>query len=234
MPFPTVTPGTHKKYLQSKIANLTLKSSSLTCLVAAPRAHGKCLGWWVSFQHSSCCCSLLSVIANCCCRLLCAVESAMRKLGNASVTVLTDNLEDFGSNWPSNMFNPGRMVSIARCLEGTPLRGWLDSPELATSLYRQQNIANALRMAALYKSGGTYLDLDIIPLHQEFFDPGIGSISKQCEEEQCGNSFFLNNAFLSFPARDRFLHRLMEAFVIEYNGEYFCHDNLCTCCTICQ
>ncbi|KAL0021694.1 hypothetical protein WJX79_001117 [Trebouxia sp. C0005] len=142
----------------------------------------------------------------------------MTKLGNNSVTVLTDNLDDFAVNWPSKLPNPGRVVSVSKCLEGTPLRGWLDSPELASSRYRQQNIANALRLAALYKSGGIYLDLDIIPLHKELFESDLASISQQCEESECGNAFFLNNAYLSFPAKDRFLHKLMETFVVEYQG----------------
>ncbi|DBA72268.1 TPA: hypothetical protein ACH3X2_010652 [Trebouxia sp. C0005] len=150
--------------------------------------------------------------------LLCAIESSMTKLGNNSVTVLTDNLDDFAVNWPSKLPNPGRVVSVSKCLEGTPLRGWLDSPELASSRYRQQNIANALRLAALYKSGGIYLDLDIIPLHKELFESDLASISQQCEESECGNAFFLNNAYLSFPAKDRFLHKLMETFVVEYQG----------------
>ena len=150
--------------------------------------------------------------------LLCAVESAMGMLGNTSVTVLTDDLHEFSLNWPQGLPNPGKPVSVSKCLEGTPLRKWLDSPELASSHYRQQNIANALRLAALYKSGGTYLDLDIIPLSKELFDPDLASISQQCEEAECGDGFFLNNAFLSFPAKNKFVHKLMEAFVLEFNG----------------
>lgn len=150
--------------------------------------------------------------------LLCAIESAMGMLGNSSVAVLTDDLDDFSINWPQDLPNPGKPVSISKCFENTPLRKWFDSPELASAHFRQQNIANALRLAALYKSGGTYLDLDIIPLNKALFDPGLASISKQCEVSECGNGFFLNNAFLSFPAHDKFLNKLMEAFVAEFNG----------------
>ena len=150
--------------------------------------------------------------------LLCAVESAMGMLGNSSVTVLTDDIQEFSINWPQELPNPGKPVSISKCLGGTPLRKWYDSPELASSHFRQQNIANALRLAALSKSGGTYLDLDIIPLNKTLFDPDLAAISKQCEESECGDGFFLNNAFLSFPADDPFLNKLMEAFVAEFNG----------------
>ena len=150
--------------------------------------------------------------------LLCAVESATGKLDNTSVVVITDNKDEFSMNWPAQLPNPGQQISIPKCLDGTPLREWLDSPELANSHFRQQNIANAVRLAALYKSGGTYLDLDIIPLHKEIFDPAVGSISKQCEIEDCGKGFFLNNAFLSFPAKAPFVQKLMEAFVVEFNG----------------
>lgn len=150
--------------------------------------------------------------------LLCAVESAMGKIDSTSVVVVTDNREEFSIGWPSQLPNPGRQVSISKCLDGTPLKAWLDSQELASSHFRQQNIANAARLAALYKSGGTYLDLDIIPLHKEIFDADVGSISRQCEIKSCGEGFFLNNAFLSFPAKAPFVFKLMEAFVSEFNG----------------
>ena len=150
--------------------------------------------------------------------LLCAAESAIRMLGDSNVAVLTDDLDNFSNNWPKGLSNPGKLVSIPKCLEDTPLREWYDSPELASSYFRRQNIANALRLAALYKSGGMYLDLDIIPLNQALFGADLASISRQCEESKCGGEFFLNNAFLSFPAYDSFLKEIMAAFVAEYNG----------------
>ena len=150
--------------------------------------------------------------------LLCAAESAVGMLGGSSVAVLTDDLDNFNKIWPKELSNPGKLVSIPKCLEDTPLREWYDSPELASSYFRQQNIANAFRLAAVYKSDGMYLDLDIIPLNQALFDADLASISKQCEESKCGHEFFLNNAFLSFPVHDTFLKEVMQAFVAEYNG----------------
>ena len=151
--------------------------------------------------------------------LLCGVESAMEKAENSDVIVMTNDLEKFATVWPVGLPNPSREISVAACLEGTPLHAWLQSEELHASEFRQQNIANALRMAALYKSGGTYLDLDVIALKHDLFKPGLAAISKQCSPEDCGEDYFLNNAFLSFPAKDPFLHQLMEAFVLQYEGK---------------
>ncbi len=91
--------------------------------------------------------------------LNCAVESAMLKRGNDSVIVLTDNIEQFKESWPGSLPSPARLVDVPSCLTNTPLQHWLESPELAAAVFRQQNIANALRLAAIYKNGGVYLDL---------------------------------------------------------------------------
>lgn len=53
---------------------------------------------------------------------------------------------------------------------------------------------------------------------EALFDADLASISSQCEETDCGEEFFLNNAFLSFPAYDAFLYELMHSFVAEFNG----------------
>ena len=155
--------------------------------------------------------------------LLCAVESAMAKSRADSVAVLTDDWDQFHLKWPSQLPSPARLVSIHECLKDTPLRGWLDSPELATSTFQDQNVANALRLAAIYKSGGTYLDMDIIPLNKELLEPRLASIARQCNLPQgCGElddePFFLNNSFLSFAPKSSFLFSMMETFVAEFNG----------------
>ena len=91
--------------------------------------------------------------------LNCAVESAMLKRGNDSVIVLTDSIEQFKESWPGSLPSPAQLVDVPSCLTNTPLQHWLESPELAAAVFRQQNIANALRLAAIYKNGGAYLDL---------------------------------------------------------------------------
>ena len=149
--------------------------------------------------------------------LNCAVESAMLKQGNDSVIVLTDDVEQFLTTWPDTLPNPGRVVDVASCLANTPLQHWLDSQELASAVFRQQNIANALRLAAIYKNGGAYLDLDIIPLRKQIFS-AEGAISMQCTREECGDEFWLNNAYLNFPPKHPFMWQLMNAFALEFNG----------------
>ena len=150
--------------------------------------------------------------------LLCAVETAIGMLGSGSIVVITDDLVKFSSNWPATLPNPGRAISIPQCLEGTPLRRWLDSQELAMSEFFEQNIANALRLAAVYKSGGVYLDLDIIPLHKDLFDVSSAAVARHCDGLYCDSNYSINNSYLSFPVNSAFLHMLMEAFVVNYNG----------------
>ena len=155
--------------------------------------------------------------------LNCAAESTMREQGNDSVIVLTDDADQFATTWPDTLPNPGRVVDVASCLANTPLQHWLDSQELASSMFRQQNIANALRLAAIYKNGGTYLDLDIIPLHKQFFS-AEGSLSMYCTIEECGPDAWLNNAYLNFPPKHPFMGQLMNAFALEFNGNIWGHN----------
>ena len=149
--------------------------------------------------------------------LNCAIESAMLKQGNDSVIVLTDDVEQFSKVWPDTLPNPGRFVDVASCLADTPLQYWLQSQELASAAFRQQNIANALRLAAIYKNGGAYLDLDIIPLRKQIFS-AESAISMQCTIKECGVDFWLNNAYLNFPPKHPFMGQLMNAFALEFNG----------------
>ncbi|DBB04725.1 TPA: Lactosylceramide 4-alpha-galactosyltransferase [Trebouxia sp. C0006] len=149
--------------------------------------------------------------------LNCAVESAMLKRGNDSVIVLTDSIEQFKESWPGSLPSPARLVDVPSCLTNTPLQHWLESPELAAAVFRQQNIANALRLAAIYKNGGVYLDLDIIPLQDKVF-LAEGALSMQCTIAECGEDFWLNNAYLNFPPKHPFMWQLMNAFALEFNG----------------
>jgi len=153
--------------------------------------------------------------------LNCAVESAMLKQGNDSVIVLTDDIEQFATSWPGSLPSPARIVDVSSCLASTPLQHWLESPELASAVFRQQNIANALRLAAIYKNGGAYLDLDIIPLQDKVFS-AEGALSMQCTIAECGEDFWLNNAYLNFPPKHPFMWQLMNAFALEFNGEGPC------------
>lgn len=149
--------------------------------------------------------------------LNCAIESAMLKQGNDSVVVLTDDVEQFDSAWPKDLPSPAQEVNVVSCLANTPLQHWFDSHELASAVFRQQNIANALRLAAIYKNGGAYLDLDIVPISKKVFS-AEGALSMQCTKEECGDEFWLNNAYLNFPPKHPFMWQLMNAFALEFNG----------------
>ncbi|DBA66171.1 TPA: Lactosylceramide 4-alpha-galactosyltransferase [Trebouxia sp. C0005] len=154
--------------------------------------------------------------------LNCAVESAMLKKGNDGVVVLTDNVEEFTASWPNSLPSPAVLVDIKSCFANTPLQPWLDSPQLASALFRQQNIADALRLAVIYKNGGTYLDLDIIALQDKAFSlAGALSAQKACTEG-CEEGW-LNNAYLSFPPQHPFMYQLLIAFVLKFEGSLWGH-----------
>ncbi|DBA66172.1 TPA: Lactosylceramide 4-alpha-galactosyltransferase, variant 2 [Trebouxia sp. C0005] len=160
--------------------------------------------------------------------LNCAVESAMLKKGNDGVVVLTDNVEEFTASWPNSLPSPAVLVDIKSCFANTPLQPWLDSPQLASALFRQQNIADALRLAVIYKNGGTYLDLDIIALQDKAFSlAGALSAQKACTEG-CEEGW-LNNAYLSFPPQHPFMYQLLIAFVLKFEGKTACQcHEVCT------
>lgn len=63
----------------------------------------------------------------------------------------------------------------------------------------------------------TYLQ-DIVPLQDKLFS-AVGALSMQCTIAECGEDFWLNNAYLNFPPKHPFMWQLMNAFALEFNGK---------------
>jgi hypothetical protein len=101
--------------------------------------------------------------------------------------------------------------------DGTPLAKWTHNMKLASALLHttehttcqlyNQNMANALRLAILYKYGGRYMDLDIITINE--FPTASPAVSAQAGS---GPSAMLNNCLLIFPQHSPCLLDMMENF----------------------
>lgn len=104
-----------------------------------------------------------------------------------------------------------RKINYQEAYAGTPLSFWYMNPDRSSDPYYVMNLGNSMRLAVLYKEGGTYLDLDMITLQ-----PGLllvrdaeGAVARQ-ERTQ------LNGAFLSFHEDSPWLMEAMRNFVQNY------------------
>ncbi|XP_075556856.1 lactosylceramide 4-alpha-galactosyltransferase-like [Dermacentor variabilis] len=106
-------------------------------------------------------------------RISCAVESAARVhprwtvylLAAASGYASRRNVTFAGPFAQVLRSIPNVVVDVVRpneVFEGTPLESWYESGILSKSAYPVEHLADALRLAVLYKQGGVYLDIDVI------------------------------------------------------------------------
>lgn len=151
---------------------------------------------------------------------LCAIESAAVTNPTHRVDVYTPNVTDlnnvFQTRWSrtpllSRVF--ALPLSHAEMFEATPFELWHTNGTYNESTWPDQNLGNAFRLAVLWKAGGTYLDMDIVSVNP--IPPASRALATQDE-------ILLNNAVLSFPARDPMVWALMEEFVRNYNGRRWC------------
>ncbi|KAK8765077.1 hypothetical protein V5799_032317 [Amblyomma americanum] len=104
-------------------------------------------------------------------RFACAVESAARLHPGWTVHLLSTS----GGN-ATHKDTSGPFVDVLRSIpnvvlsyikpveefQGTPLEAWYRSGVLNKSSHPVEHLADALRLAVLYKRGGVYLDLDVV------------------------------------------------------------------------
>ncbi len=107
----------------------------------------------------------------------------------------------------------------------TPLQEWYTSKEYERTWWVEQNLGNALRLAILWKVGGTYFDLDIIFLKSlGIMVNATGKANATHKREPFGRfigleeSHRLNNAALRFPPNDSFIEAVMQNFVYNFEG----------------
>jgi lactosylceramide 4-alpha-galactosyltransferase len=155
-------------------------------------------------------------------RQLCAIESAAKHNPNAIVQTysLKAKLQDphLFDKYLNIKFD---RINIDDYLYNTPLHNLTNflrshkSWKATNSYYHMAHVADALRLATVYKYGGFYSDLDTITIRN--FEP----LSNYCgfcfdnwQHTDLTNSFFVCKK--SHPI----LHRLMEMYLADYDGKW--------------
>ncbi|XP_049526063.1 lactosylceramide 4-alpha-galactosyltransferase-like [Dermacentor silvarum] len=102
---------------------------------------------------------------------------------------------------------PNVVVSVVRpqdVFQGTPLEPWYKSGILNKSAYPVEHLADALRLAVLYKHGGVYLDTDVVVMRP------LDSLPPCVFQSPSNGGDMVSNGFLAFHRGDPFLQYLME------------------------
>ena len=160
--------------------------------------------------------------AICCCGVL----AAARHNPDAVIVVYMENITVSVTDQRRCWGDQGNVQAIAFTLQhlfsGTPLSVWYakmtagDFPP-GNSM---QNIANAARLAFVYKKGGMYLDLDIITM-ADYASLPVNVVGAQgwdyssTQHSTCN----LNNAAMSFEPRHPFLLAYMQEFVAMFRND---------------
>ncbi|QCD76732.1 lactosylceramide 4-alpha-galactosyltransferase [Vigna unguiculata] len=85
-----------------------------------------------------------------------------------------------------------------------------------------QNLSNLLRLALLYKFGGTYIDLDVIVLKS--FSKLRNTVGAQTFDVRTGKWSRLNNAVLIFDKKHPLLLKFIEEFALTFDGNKWGHN----------
>uniref|UniRef100_A0A8C5MQ67 Lactosylceramide 4-alpha-galactosyltransferase n=1 Tax=Leptobrachium leishanense TaxID=445787 RepID=A0A8C5MQ67_9ANUR len=154
-------------------------------------------------------------------QVMCAVESAAITHPNTKVTVLMKGLSNrthpslglsFLSCFPNVEFAP---MNLREVFADTPLSGWYTSVEENREFCDLPILADACRLAVLWRSGGVYLDTDFIIFKN--LENVTNALGKQ-------SPYTLNGAILSFHTHHPFIERCMEDFVNRYNYWFYGHQ----------
>lgn len=146
---------------------------------------------------------------------LCAIESAAKNNRNAQVFVLSirsqldDELRQLTDTYSNLVFMKLMPIELFR---DTPLASWWESGRVFKSKYVLAHIADAARLALLWKHGGVYSDLDTITIKS--FEPlisrnGVGYIYENVDS--------LGNGVMVFRREHDFIMQIMKAFVAVYD-----------------
>ncbi|ORY49457.1 hypothetical protein BCR33DRAFT_763232 [Rhizoclosmatium globosum] len=151
-------------------------------------------------------------------KYLCSLESAARKNPNHTITVHAANHKTFIKSirkWSSALPEDVKSRIVVSPLnweetfQDTPLESWFQQGLYKESTWVEQNLGNGFRLAQLYKSGGVYMDLDILSINP------VGGMARTLAKQDWG---MFNNAFFSMNKTDAFVWQLMEEFAESFNG----------------
>ncbi|KAK7302750.1 hypothetical protein RJT34_13646 [Clitoria ternatea] len=85
-----------------------------------------------------------------------------------------------------------------------------------------QNLSNLVRLALLYKFGGTYIDADVMVLKS--FSKLRNTIGAQNFDAKSGKWSRLNNAVLVFDKKHPLLFKFIEEFALTFDGNKWGHN----------
>lgn len=149
-------------------------------------------------------------------KYLCALEAAALHNPEYQIVLHTADpldFKEFASHWIDSIdFNSRlllRKIDYKEMFMNTPLQDWYQSGTYGKSHWPLQNLGNALRLAILWKSGGCYLDLDIISLNP--LPVNTRFVARE-------DGIRANNAAISSIPSDPFLWSAMEIFGNNYQG----------------
>ncbi|KAI9205150.1 nucleotide-diphospho-sugar transferase [Polychytrium aggregatum] len=149
---------------------------------------------------------------------LCSLEAAIRSNPDVQVVLYTaDPFElhasaNASTYWSSAIFSKRlwiKRLDHKHMFKGTPLEGWFNQRWHTFSHWIDQNLSNAFRLAALWRHGGIYLDMDIISVRPF----PLGHRLLVLEDES-----LINNAVMAFPPKDPFVAHMIEEFINRFNG----------------
>lgn len=110
--------------------------------------------------------------------------------------------------------------------KNTPAETWYSEMKMGKrdpgEIPLAQNLSNLMRLAALYKYGGVYLDTDFIVLKP--FTALRNSIGVQSVDGVSKNWTRLNNAVLIFDMNHPLLYKFIEEFALTFDGNKWGHN----------
>ncbi|EEF43238.1 lactosylceramide 4-alpha-galactosyltransferase, putative [Ricinus communis] len=165
-------------------------------------------------------------------RELLAIESLFKSNPNACLVIVSSSMDsERGSGLLRPLLDKGFKVASIKpdfnyLFKNTYAESWfselkkgnVDPGEVSLG----QNLSNLLRLALLYKFGGTYLDTDVIVLKS--FGKLRNIIGAQTIDLETGNWSRLNNAVLIFDKKHPLLFKFIQEFALTFNGNKWGHN----------
>ncbi|KAH6798219.1 hypothetical protein C2S52_022773 [Perilla frutescens var. hirtella] len=164
-------------------------------------------------------------------RELFGLESLFKTNPESCLIILSNTMDSIhGSKALQPLIEIGfhvRAISpdLSSLLSNTPAENWfneiMNGTKNAGEIPLPQNLSNLIRLAALYKYGGVYLDTDFIILKD--LSSLRNSIGAQSVDVN-GNWTRLNNAILVFDKNHDLVYKFMEEFASTFDGNIWGHN----------
>ncbi|GAB6029290.1 hypothetical protein CHUAL_005055 [Chamberlinius hualienensis] len=161
----------------------------------------------------------------------CSVESAARlHAENQIIIYKTDNVYDEDNPYirmlRANFMNIKVVVAdLDQLFSSTPLMVWHERNPLVDSVHPEVHLADAIRIALLWKYGGIYLDTDIIVIKSlKNLKNSVGvEYGKVLNDPVLGIKYGMrvNNAVLVLDKDLPFIYQYMQRFASDFNSQLF-------------